>query len=255
MIKNLFLSLCLIISFNSTAKIDKKIVKKSTLTTALEKRFEKNLSRSEIKKLKKDLLEMKGKAVPALISVMKRSKFPDKNRWIATFMLGRIMGKKSAPFIAKFSEHPNWILRMASLKSLLALDQTKYLKVYQKSLKDDSLLVRFQALENIKRLNLTQLSGDVWSMLHDKRNYYQNKMSKKSKRQHIVKEIIRTVGDLRFEKATKPLLSMMQKEKYKDIVLDMNYALAKITKKKAPKDDIRVIKRFWNAHNLTKTTI
>lgn len=254
--KKTLLCLSLIIfSFSPSAKINKKLSDKSPLTMRLEKEFEKNLTKKDILKLKSDILNVKGKAVPALISVMKNSKFPDRNRWIATFMLGRIMGKKSAPFIAKFSEHPNWILRLASLKSLLALDQDRYAKVYEKALKDDSLLVRFQALENIKRMNLTSLSGSVWSMLYDKRNYYMNKAKTKSKRQHIVKEVIKTIGDLKFSKAQAPLLTMIQKDKYKDILIEMNYALSKITSKKSPDDSASSIKRFWKAYQVSKTTI
>src|SRR5262245_5877213 len=53
--------------------------------------------------LKRNALRHKGKSVPTLIKVMKESKFPDQNRWQATMLLAQIMGKKSAPFIAKFA--------------------------------------------------------------------------------------------------------------------------------------------------------
>ncbi|MGB0454882.1 MAG: HEAT repeat domain-containing protein, partial [Bacteriovoracaceae bacterium] len=91
-------------------------------------------TKAGLEKLKRSTLRYSGKAVPALVQVMKESRFPEKNRWIATFLLGKIVGVKSAPFIAKFSNHPNWVMRLASLKTLLALRQTQYTSIYQKAL-------------------------------------------------------------------------------------------------------------------------
>ena len=73
--------------------------------------------------IKRHTLKHRQKAVPVLIKVMKESKYPEQNRWQATMLLGQVMGKKSAPFIAKFIDHPHWMMRVASLKALLALKQ------------------------------------------------------------------------------------------------------------------------------------
>ena len=196
-------------------------------------------------KLKEEILNASGNAVPVLIEVMKDSKYPDKNRWVATFLLGRIMGEKAAPFIAKFVEHPNWIMRMAALKTLLALRQAKYGSLYAKSLADEALLVRFQALDNIKKLKLQKYAPSVWAMLYDQQNYYQ-KPSGKSRRGHIVKEVITTIGDLQFVEARAPLLKMVQKEKYKDIFTEMDYSLEKITGKISPKGSEQVKRAYWS---------
>ena len=45
---------------------------------------------------------------------------------------------------------------MASLKALTALKQKDQKPLFVKALKDDALLVRVQALESIKTLNLTE---------------------------------------------------------------------------------------------------
>ncbi len=241
-------------SFNVSAKINSNSVKQ-TLTTKLEKQFTRNLAKSEMKKLKDHILQLKGKSVPALISVMKNNKYPDKNRWMATFLLGQIMGKKSAPFISKFSKHPNWVMRMASLKTLLALKQDKYTDVYSSLLKDNSMIVRYQALETIKKLEITSLSANVWAMLYDKKNYHLGKDKKKKKRTHIIKNVIRTIGDLKFNKAKKPLLSMIQKKKYVDIHEDIDYALSKILDRKSPDDDLQRKRRYWRKVALSETVI
>ena len=63
--------------------------------------------------LKRNAFRHKQKAVPVLIKVMKESKYPEQNRWHATMLLAQVMGSKSAPFIAKFTEHPHWMMRLA----------------------------------------------------------------------------------------------------------------------------------------------
>lgn len=212
----------------------------------------------EIEKVKNQILSLAGKAVPSLITVMKSADYPDKNRWVATFLLGQIMGEKASPFLKKFLAHPSWVMRMASLKTLLALKEKDYAKDYGDLLKDQSLLVRTQALENIRRLELGNLAPNVWAMLYDKGNYYVP--SKKGvegplKRTHIIKDVITTIGDLKFEKAKGPLLTMIQKEKYQDIFEEMDYALGKITGKKSPESSTELKKRFWKQIAVSEVTI
>jgi HEAT repeat protein len=183
---------------------------------------------------------------------MKNSSYPDKNRWVATFMLGQIMGDKSAPFIAKFSEHPNWVLRMASLKTLLALKQEQYGNVYSKLLSDKAFLVRVQALENIRALKMESQAPFVWAMLYDKQNYYANPNS--TKRTNIIKDVIVTIGELKFKQAVGPLLTMIDKEKYDDIFEEMDKALAQITEKKSPEGNRSIKRNYWQRfHNSQKT--
>ena len=62
------------------------------------------------------------------------------------------------------------------------------------------------------------------------------------------------MGELKFEKALKPLLSMAQKEKYKDIFPEIDYALEKITGKNSPADT-KMKKRFWKKVGISHKTI
>ena len=162
----------------------------SGLTLVLLTDFQKKMSNAEIKKLKEKTLSMGGKAVPALIKVMKSEKHPEKSRWVATFLLGKIMGKKASPFISKFVTHPNWFMRMASLKTLLALGEKKFAPLYGRALSDKSYLVRSQALENIRVLNLRDQAPRVWAMLYNKQNYYgpsKNKRTSKGRKKTKIK--------------------------------------------------------------------
>ena len=261
--KKLTVILCsTMISFPSAMAGQKKVnlnqvtVKTPRSQTAVKEiilsEFKKELSNKEVMSLKKQVLSYSGKAIPALIDVMKTGTYPDKNRWVATFLVGRIMGKKSSPFLAKFLKHPNWVLRMASLKTLLALKEKKYSSLYGKALSDNSFIVRKQALDNIRLLEAQDQAPYVWSMLYDKRNYYAPKDGSK-KRTNLIKQAIRTVGELKFDKAKKPLLSMIQKDKYKDIYNAIDYSLSKITGKKSPEDHAMKM-RFWKKMAIAEKT-
>lgn len=231
------------------AKADEVVVIEKLVPTKIKNHplyssYKKNYKNKEsLTELKKQTLKLKLDAVPLLTYVMKTKGFPDNNRWVATFMLGKIMGKKSAPFIAKFAFHPNFMLRLASLKSLLALNQTQYKGIYSRLLKDKAMIVRVQALENIRAMRLDDLAPYVWAMLYDKRNYTLTEGVRK--RGSIIKTIIKTMGDLSFSKAKKPMLTMIQKKKYKDIYEELDYSLSKLSVKPSPKGDINIKQHYW----------
>jgi hypothetical protein len=215
-----------------------------------------NLTKKQLEELKKKTISFGPAAVPALIEIMKSSKFPDKNKWVATFLLGKIVGKKSAPFISRFIQHPNWIMRMASLKTLNALKASSYDGLYAFALKDKSMIVRGQALENIRAMNLNKMAPAVWAMLYDKQNYHVPKKKKgKIKRTNLIKKVILTIGDLKFKKAEASLLTMIQKKKYKDIFSEMDYALSKITGKSSPKGRDHIKKEYWTKFRIKNMTI
>lgn len=193
--------------------------------------------------LKRNAFKHKEKAVPTLIKVMKESKYPEQNRWHATMLLAQVMGKNSAPFIAKFTDHPHWMMRVAALKALLGLKQTKYTSVYARALKDPSLIVRVQALDNISQMKLSSLAPQVWNMMYDQTNYTGEKGA--LKRTSIVKSIIRTLGDVKYHEAKKPLAKLIQKPKYQDLIEDIDYTLEKITGEKSP-NNVDQRRQFWS---------
>lgn len=201
--------------------------------------------------IRRNALRHKQKAVPTLIRVMKESKYPEQNRWHATMLLGQIMGKKSAPFIAKFIDHPHWMMRVASLKALLGLKQSEYHAVYAKALKDPSLIVRVQALDNISQLKITPMAPHVWNMLYDHSNYSGEAGNRK--RTSIVKSIIRTLGDVKYDKAKAPLAKLIQRPKYQDLVEDLDYSLEKITGERSPDVSVETRRKHWA--KLVKTDI
>lgn len=200
--------------------------------------------------LKRQTFNHKQKAVPVLIKVMKEAKFPEQNRWQATMLLAQVMGKKSAPFIAKFTDHPHWMMRVAALKALLGLRQSEYHAVYAKTLKDPSLIVRVQTLDNISQMKITKLAPNVWNMMYDHSNYAGDVGNRK--RTSIVKSIIRTLGDVRYEKAKAPLAKLIQKPKYNDLIDDLDYSLEKITGETSP-NSANERRKFWSKIALNNT--
>ena len=231
----------------------KMIMKKEDVVTLerLEKMFMMDANMPGLKAMiKRQTLVHKQKAVPVLIKVMKESKYPEQNRWQATMLLGQVMGKKSAPFIAKFANHPHWMMRVASLKALLGLKQTEYHAVYAAALKDSSLIVRVQALDNISQMGIKPLAPHVWNMMYDQSNYSGD--IGKRKRTSIVKTIIRTLGDLKYEKAQRPMAKLIQKPKYQDLIEDLDYSLEKITGKVSP-NSVAERRKFWSTVATTTT--
>ena len=186
-----------------------------------------------MKKIKKLAFKMSGSSVPILVRVIKSNEFPDKSRWASIFILGKIMGKDSVPLLIKYLEHPNFILRLASLKTLLQLKERNLQGKLKIVLKDNSLLVRSQALENIRKLKLKKYSNDVWNMLFEKKNYHHIK-GKKLIRSEIIKKVVRVLGDLEFKSALGPFLKLIQKEQYADLFNEIDYSLQKISGKKSP---------------------
>jgi len=234
-----------IFSFSLNASINSSSIKEALL-----QKYSLNYeNKNQIAQLKNETLNYGAKSVEALMEVMKNGKYPDKNRWVATFLLGQIVGDKSAPFLAKFFKHPNWVLRMASLKTMLALKQKNYGRGYSALLSDNSFIVRNQALENIRLLNISSSAPEVWAMLYDKKNYYQPKLKGKElkiKRSNIIKSVITTIGDLKFAEARGPLLKMIQKDRYNDIFNEMDQSLSKITGEKSPKGELKTKRLFWS---------
>ncbi len=244
--------LSFIISFNSQAAINNTAVKSALLNKYMINYTDK----AQIAMLKSETLKQGGQSVEALIEVMKNGKYPDKNRWMATFLLGQIMGEKSAPFLSKFLQHPHWVMRMASLKTMLALKQTGYSRQYASLLKDESFIVRSQALDNIRTLKTQEAAPQVWEMLYDKKNYYQPSLKGKplkAKRSNIIKNVILTIGDLKFEKAKLPLIKMIQKDRYNDIFNEMDLSLTKITGLESPKGNNGKKRIFWQRMALNAT--
>lgn len=250
-IAGLFLFLPLLFSLEAKAAINNVEVK----NMLLQKYVQNYNDKIKMTELKMETLKHGGKSVEALIEVMKNGKYPDKNRWMATFLLGQIMGEKSAPFLVKFFKHPHWVMRMASLKAMLALKQKNYSSQYASLLKDDSFIVRAQALENIRILKNSEAAPQVWAMLYDKKNYYRPTMNGKvlkTKRANIIKNVILTIGDLKFEKAKPSLVKMIQKDKYKDIFPEIDQSLMKITGLTSPSDFLKK-KIFWQRMALNTT--
>ena len=123
-------------------------------------------------------------------------------------------------------------MRLASLKSLLILKEENYKSLYASALKDPSMIVRAQALDNITELGIKEMGASVWSMLYDESNYAGSK--KALKRTQMIRDVVMAVGHLKFKDAQPALLKMINDKNYSDIFTELDYALNKLTGKKSP---------------------
>ncbi len=199
-------------------------------------------------KLEKETLGLANKAVPTLIKVMKSDDFPDKNRWLATMTLARIMGVKSIPFITKFLNHPHWMLRLASLKVIRILKQRKLRKKIEAALYDKSMFVRLEALDMIGDLKMHRSAPAVWKMLFDQKNYRKNKKGVQEKTE-VIKEVIQTLGKLNYKPVKKSLAKLMSNQKFNDLTLEIDRSLSSLTGKQSPKN-LSAKKNFWTSQKL-----
>tara|TARA_B100000925_G_scaffold87749_1_gene63212 strand:+ start:4742 stop:5350 length:609 start_codon:yes stop_codon:yes gene_type:complete len=193
----------------------------------LEKIFKTSpLSKKNVAELKRLIKINPKRNVPVLFSVMKNDKMPEQSRWLATILIGKTLGKRSIDYLAKYTVHPQVILRLASLKSLLSLEAGMKADIFEKALFDKSLLVRKQALEAIRKLKIQTAESSLLNMLIDKKNYYIK--NKKLKRSPIIKDVIQTIGELRLKGSKKILLRLRNKESYQDLYPVLDYAISRM---------------------------
>ena len=106
------------------------------------------------------------------------------------------------------------------------------------------MIVRHQALENIKAMKLKDMAPYVWAMLYDKSNYAGQEGERK--RAHIIKQAIKTVGDLGFQKSKDPMLKMIKSKKYRDIAGELDYSLNKLSENKSPDGNLKMKIHYWS---------
>lgn len=203
------------------------VVSASANEKKLEKIFKTSpLSKKNVAELKRLIKSNPKRNVPVLFSVMKNNKMPEQSRWLATILIGKTLGKRSIDYLAKYTVHPQVILRLASLKSLLSLEAGMKADIFEKALFDKSLLVRKQALEAIRKLKIQTAESSLLNMLMDKKNYYIK--NKKLKRSPIIKDVIQTIGELRLKRSKKILLTLRNKESYQDLYPVLDYAISRM---------------------------
>ncbi len=194
--------------------------------------------KTNAKYLRAQTLGLGNKSVPVLVKVMKEGAYPDDNRWVATFLLAQLMGIKSAPFLVKFLGHPNWMMRLASLRSLLFLKQNQYEKNYTKLLKDPSLLVRKQAIENIEKLKIKNAGRAVLGLMKENQILSQRDPI-------ILEQAIRTLASLKYQPAQDDLVLAMEDKSYQEYYPSLNYALESLTGRKSPPGSWEKKRVYW----------
>lgn len=182
------------------------------------------------------------KAVPVLLNAMKKKNYPVKNRWIAMFSMTKLMGKKSSKVLAKFTKHPDWMMRLGALKCLLFLKEKQYAQEYAALLKDHSMIVRQQALTNIQQLEIKENAKAVNALLHD----INAKSSSGSHIEQMTDMTIVTLAKFGHKESIKTLLEMLKQSQFKNNSATIDYSLEQLTGLKSPRGDWNAKITFWN---------
>ena len=187
---------------------------------------DKDLSRQNIEHIKKVLNTDPKKHIKSLFKIIKDKSYPEQSRWLSTILVGKTLGKKSINYLSSYAGHEDVILRLASLKALLSLEAKERSDIFEKALFDKSLLVRKQALQAVRLLNLKNVSKSLIKMLVDEKNYYLE--GRKRKRSPILKDVITTIGDLKYKKSYTILKRLRSKRSYEDLYPSLDYAIGKL---------------------------
>lgn len=198
--------------------------------------------------IKKRVMQRGSYAVKDLLTIISDKKYPIENRWSSIYFVSQIMGQKSVSYLKKLTRSKHLMIRLAALKNLVNLSvQDK--ETYSRLLNDKAMIVRFEVLDSIIKLNMKSMAPYVWKMLYDEKNY-SKVTGGTNKRSKIIKKIIRTIGDLEFKKAKIPLLKMAINNKFTDIFNDIDYSLTKITSKASKGSSIQAKRLYWKIQSI-----
>jgi len=184
------------------------------------------LSNSDLNAVKGILSKNPKETLKSFLSIVKDEKYPDRSRWLSLILIGRAMGKKSAPLMIKYLSHPHWMIRSAAIKSLKSLKVAKPVLEYKKLLTDKSYILREQALETISALKIKSLGLDVLKMLGDQTNYISTKKGRRPS--EVVKKVISTLSILKVKESIPMLKKIREKKTYSTLSTHIDEALKKI---------------------------
>lgn len=173
------------------------------------------------------VLASPSKSLPILLNLMKSEDATLQSKWKGLFWIGQLAGLEAEDYISKFAYHKDWNLRVAALKVLLALKSKKNISIYKDLIKDPSMIVRYQCLENLKLLKIKSLKEEVWSMMFDEQNYV--KVDGKLKRGIIFQDILKTLAVIDQERTQKFIKKILSSNEYKDLRMTAMKSLALIS--------------------------
>lgn len=165
------------------------------------------------------------------------------------FSMTKLMGKKSAKVLSKFTKHPDWMMRLGALKCLLFLKEKQFANEYAALLKDNSLIVRQQALTNIHQLEIKEKAKAVSLLLND----IKLQSSNNSGFEQMTDMTIMTLAKFQHKDSIKTLLEMLKQQQFKNNSAAIDYSLEQLTGLKSPKGDWNSKVSFWSGLPKTRT--
>ena len=156
-----------------------------------------------------------------------------KERWFAVMAVTKLQGSQALGNLKKWAEHPEWFVRLASLKALSYLDlneSTYPTSLVMKRLKDKSILVRDGALEVLGRWCLPQTQSKILGVIDDQEHF------RKKHPLFIRKRAVDVIGQCGFSsvETKKRLVQLFEEENFYDIHSATHQTLQLLTQRKLP---------------------
>jgi len=111
------------------------------------------------------------KAVEPLLNIAKKTTNDDTDRYISIMGIAKTGGKATAPLILPFLKDPSWMVRNASLRALMVLNNRKIAVSILPLLNDQALVVRNEAVLAVEKLRPRGALKAILATLDDQRNY------------------------------------------------------------------------------------
>lgn len=116
-------------------------------------------------------------ALDPLMMLVNRPGTSDRDLYISMMAIGRIGRTKATPLLLSKLEHPSWMVRSASLKSIAQYSRNGPVDVYPiaERLFDKALVVRMDAVKALEALRNPVAIPSLLKALHDPSNYHKGK--------------------------------------------------------------------------------
>lgn len=180
------------------------------------------------------------RAVPSLITLAQDHKKTDTARYLAIMAAAKIGGAQSAPLLITLLKDPVWMIRMASLRAMGALNNPKTKDAVLPLLKDSSLLVRLEAVDAVERLKPDGAAQALAQTLQDPANFHHGKA------QWVPNRVVRALVALDARAQVIDLKPLLNFDQDPAIQQETVAALERLTRKKLkPEASLGVRVREW----------
>lgn len=150
-------------------------------------------------------------AVLPLSDIATDPKGADRERYVAIMGLAKLGGKATSPLIQKLLKDSSWMVRTASLRALVALDDRTAATTILNSLSDPALLVRLEAVHAVRKLRPAGASQSLAATLSNPENYQRGQPL------FVPQKALDAIAELRSPEAIPSLLTFLDRTRNSEL--------------------------------------